>query len=78
MSTAGGVGGFGSGAGGVTQGSSFTDLRIAAQSVADATASPADTPTTDTLRILIDATPKVFFWIFDAAQNDWYGVEATA
>lgn len=55
-------------------GTSFTDLAISAQLVADATAAPTDTPTTDVLRVYVDASNIIVIWIYDTAAAIWRGI----
>lgn len=69
------------GAGGSSYGSTtgatvFTDLRLSILNVADALATPTDTPGQDTTRLEDDGTNRVL-WTYDHSAGTWKGVQVT-
>lgn len=55
----------------------FTEFRRVVQTVADALATPTDTPSLDTERVVEDATGLRMWWSFRASTNTWKGMQPT-
>ena len=52
----------------------FVDLRLTVQTVADAFAAPSDSPATDIMRLVQDGTGARVVWTYEADGATWKGV----